>query len=72
MTNQSNAAAERSAHVTRGGDDEQPADDRLFFWVVLEGPDGRLLRYWHTRMREMPFGARVRFTTTQPRGATPE
>lgn len=73
MTEQTNAAAERSAHVTRdAGQEEGPVDNRPFFWVVIEDGQGRLIRYWHTKIRQLPIGARVRFTTQEPKGATPE
>lgn len=73
MTDQPTAAAERSAHVARGEDSAVSADTRPGFFVIIEGADGRTLRYWWTRMKGgVPFGARVRFSTTEPTGGTPE
>lgn len=67
MTEQSNAAAERSAHVERDHGSATERDQRPGFWVVLKDAKGQLLRYWFSRMETIPWGARLEITTIEPK-----
>lgn len=65
---QNNAAAERSAHVTRN-EEVTNQDTRPGFWVVLENAEGKVMRGWFTRMEGgIPFGAKTRITKDPPAG----
>lgn len=50
-----------------------PEKSNAGFWVILEDAEGRVLQYWWTRMeRGLPFGARIRLSTTPPSGINEE
>lgn len=63
MTEQTNTAAERSAHVTRGGPDKPVATEtRNLCRVEVLDRDGVVVRYWHTWLEDPPeaYDTRVR------------